>query len=284
MSGGKHLHRLQVGAFDVADLYRAAWVQAVSALDHWVHRELYDRALGCALNVGAEPLWPNVEKPVDSAVAILKEIVNRRHRIAHEADRDPDDGTRRLDISADEVTRTIDHVQRIAAAIAVVLGPSPAMPLQPVHDEPAAGLTPKQELYRVFWKEFEPVVRRHGWTRSVPPPQNWWDMPSGVTGAIWMVSYSRFGCRSELHFGHSDPATNLARWRVLYERRDEILSRFDDELIFDDLPDNKACRIEARLNGPTITDRAKWPQVRRWMEDTQVRLRAAVEAVGGVPG
>ena len=43
--GGRYLERLKVGAFDVADLYRAAWAQAVSALDHWIHRELYDRAL-----------------------------------------------------------------------------------------------------------------------------------------------------------------------------------------------------------------------------------------------
>ncbi|MDQ2585903.1 hypothetical protein CKY47_18300 [Saccharothrix yanglingensis] len=39
-----------MGAFDVADLYRAAWVQAVSTLDHWIHRELYDRAFAFALN------------------------------------------------------------------------------------------------------------------------------------------------------------------------------------------------------------------------------------------
>lgn len=343
VSGGKHLQRLKVSAFDVADLFRAAWVQAVSALDHWVHRELYDRALGFALNVDeerppqffnlrvpmrmfedvhhhrsitlqeafaehlrdhfgyqsfqapekikqalshvtAEPLWPNVEKQLDSAVARLKEIVNRRNRIAHEADRDPDDGTRRLPISADDVTQTIDHVHQIAAAIAAVLGRPPAMLLQPVQDEPVtAGLTPKQELYRRFWGDFQPVVARHGWTKSVPPPQNWWDMPSGVGGVTWVLSYSMFGCRSELNFGHADPATNLARWQALHERRDEITAHFGGELIFDDLPQNKSCRIEARLNGPTITDRARWPLVHRWMEDTQVRLRAAIEAVGGVP-
>jgi hypothetical protein len=345
VSGGKHLHRLKVGAFDVADLYRAAWVQAVSALDHWVHRELYDRALGYALNVGeerppqffklripmqmfedvhhhrkrtleeafaehlrdhfgyqsfqapekikqalahvtAEPLWQSVEKKLDSAVTHLKEIVNRRNRIAHEADRDPDDGTRRLSISADDVTRTIDQVQQIAAAIAEVLGRPPALPLQPVQDEPAqvtAGLTPKQELYRRFWTEFKPVVVRHGWTKATPPPQNWWDMPSGVGGVTWVLSYSMFGCRSELYFGHADPAVNLARWQVLHERREEILARFGGELVFDDLPKNKACRIEARLHGPKITERAKWPDVHRWMEDSMVRLRAAVDAVGGIP-
>jgi hypothetical protein len=48
--GGRYLEKLKVQAFAVADLYRAAWVQAVSALDHWVHRELYDRASGYAAN------------------------------------------------------------------------------------------------------------------------------------------------------------------------------------------------------------------------------------------
>lgn len=343
VSGGKHLQRLQVNAFDVADLYRAAWVQAVSALDHWVHRELYDRALGLALNVDeerppqfaklrvpmrmfedvhhhrsrtlqeafaehlrdhfgyqsfqapekikqalahvtAEPLWQNVEKKLDSAVTRLKEIVDRRNRIAHEADRDPDDGTRRLPIAADDVVRAVDDVHRIASAIAEVLGRPPAMPLQPVQDEPTAGLTPKQELYRRFWTEFKPVVTRHRWTGSAPPPQNWWDMPSGVGGVTWVVSYSMFGCRSELFFGHTDPATNLARWQALHARRDEIMAHFGDDLIFDDLPHNKGCRIEARLKGPKITERAKWSAVHRWMEDTQVRLRAAIDAAGGVPG
>jgi hypothetical protein len=51
VSGGRRLEQLRVGAFDVADLYRAAWVQVVASLDHWVHRELYDRALGFAANV-----------------------------------------------------------------------------------------------------------------------------------------------------------------------------------------------------------------------------------------
>lgn len=345
VSGGKHLQRLQVNAFDVADLYRAAWVQAVSALDHWVHRELYDRALGFALNVGEErppqffnlrvpmrmfedvhhhraktlqeafpehlrdhfgyqsfqapekikqalahvtsaPLWPSVEKQRVSAVARLKEIVDRRNRIAHEADRDPDDGTRRLPITADDVIRAVDDVHQIAAAIAGVLGRPPAIPLQPVQDEPAqvvAGLTPKQELYRRFWTEFKPVVTRRQWAGSAPPPQNWWDMPSGVGGVTWVVSYSMFGCRSELYFGHADPATNLARWQVLHAHRHEIAAHFGDELFFDDLPENKACRIEARLKGPKITERAKWSSVHRWMEDTQVRLRAAIDAAGGVP-
>src|SRR6201999_2623985 len=52
--GGESLEGLQIGRFNVADMYRAAWVQAVSALDHWVSREVSERALGLVLN-SAEP-------------------------------------------------------------------------------------------------------------------------------------------------------------------------------------------------------------------------------------
>lgn len=356
--GGRHLERLKVGAFDVADLYRAAWVQAVSALDHWVHRELYDRALGFALNV-REPrppkffalqipmrlfedvhhhaktlpqafathlrahfgyqsfqapdkikqalahvsdvsLWPNVATHLansgdreltsqDAVVACLKDIVHRRNKIAHEADRDPDDGTKRLSISADEVGRAVDQVEQIASAIAAVLGPPPAaMPGHPVTDGTAqvsatVGLTPKQELYRQFWAEFKPIAERHRWTKAASPATNGWNMPGGVTGTTWAQSFSRFGCRAELYFEHTDPATNLARWRILFEQRDEIVAHFGGELIFDELPNNFGCRIETRLFGVTVDDRPEWPRIRQWMEDSQTRLRAAVDAVGGVP-
>jgi hypothetical protein len=357
--GGQHLERLQVGAFDVADLYRAAWVQAVSALDHWVHRELYDRALGFALNIDVPrpsrfftlqvpmrlfedvhhhsktlreafadhlrahfgyqsfqapdkikqalgfvsdvPLWPTVAEYLagsdqeeltsqDRVVACLKSIVQRRNKIAHEADRDPDDGRKRLPISAAEASRTVDRVEQIAGAIAAVLGPPPAGGVDPsVEGGEVAGavatigLTAKQELYRQFWTQFKPVVERRKWTRSASPVENWWNMPAGVTGTTWALSFARFGCRAELYFEHPDPATNLARWRILYLRRDAISAHFGGDLFFDELPKNIGCRIETRLNGVVVEDQDMWPDIRHWMEESQVRLRAAVDSVGGVP-
>ncbi|RCV58186.1 hypothetical protein [Marinitenerispora sediminis] len=40
---GKSLEGLQPSGVDIGDFYRAAWVQAVSAIDHWFHEELYRR-------------------------------------------------------------------------------------------------------------------------------------------------------------------------------------------------------------------------------------------------
>ena len=193
--GGRYLERLKVGAFDVADLYRAAWVQAVSALDHWVHRELYDRALGFAVEaavprpakflqvqvpmklledvqsrstsmreafraelqrqfgyqsfqapdkirqalsiVSDAPLWANVAKVLsqrndttdsvtsDQVQTRLREIVQRRNRIAHEADRDPAHRGGRNPISDSEATETIDWIANVADVIVTVLGALP---------------------------------------------------------------------------------------------------------------------------------------------------------------
>lgn len=71
--GGRYLQRLQVGAFDVADLYRAAWVQAVSAVDHWIHRELYDRASAFASRVSADrpSKFLQIEVPLSLLEAVL---------------------------------------------------------------------------------------------------------------------------------------------------------------------------------------------------------------------
>jgi restriction system protein len=44
-TAGHHLQKLKVEAFEVSDVFRAAWVQAVAALDHWVRQEVHERML-----------------------------------------------------------------------------------------------------------------------------------------------------------------------------------------------------------------------------------------------
>ena len=146
------------------------------------------------------------------------------------------------------------------------------------------GLTTTAELYGKFWSAFAPLARQRGWTNATPPTFNWWSMPTGVSNVSWTVSYGQFGCRSELFFGHPDSSVNLARWSLLNDKKDALQAAFGDgALIFDELPNNKGCRIETRLLGPKIGDQEKWPEVRDWMIDTQERLRAAVASLAGIP-
>ncbi|MEZ7129656.1 restriction endonuclease [Nonomuraea sp. AD125B] len=74
--GGRNLERLGVAAFDVTDLYRAAWTQAVAALDHWVTQEIIDRAVALAQRPGS-PRPNNF-----SRLSMPVELVEKVHRNA----------------------------------------------------------------------------------------------------------------------------------------------------------------------------------------------------------
>ncbi|MEU5259090.1 DUF4268 domain-containing protein [Amycolatopsis sp. NPDC021455] len=212
---------------------------------------------------------------------MLRKIVNRRNKIAHEADRDPERTDAKRSITANEASEAVDTIDLVARAIVHVIGPPPAVPDLPAEenlDEKTVGVSgsAKDALYRNFWSRFTSIAKQNGWSKAAPTTYNWFQMPSGIAGVNWVVSFSKFGCRSELYFGDSDGGRNLSRWQALADRRDEITGRFGGSLIVDDLPGKKGCRIETRLLGPTVEDEEHWADVLRWMTDTQSRLRAAV--------
>jgi hypothetical protein len=90
--------------------------------------------------------WPSVARelssrgngPTTSTEEIhsrLKEIVHRRNKIAHEADRDPErHGAQRL-ITDHETTSVIDWIEQLATAILGVIGPPPADLDEPAESE-----------------------------------------------------------------------------------------------------------------------------------------------------
>ncbi|MDO9354423.1 MAG: DUF4268 domain-containing protein, partial [Solirubrobacteraceae bacterium] len=157
---------------------------------------------------------------------------------------------------------------------------------QEADDAAVPELTGTRLLYRQFWTLFEPLAKERGWTRASPPAANWWSMSAGGGGNAWSTSWATFGARVELYLGHRDADVNLHRLRLLDQHRDEIQGAFGDvdTVHFDELPHAQACRIEVRNeDGRSIGDQSSWQNTIDWMVDRGERLRAAVDAVGGVP-
>lgn len=189
---GQALAAFQSPVIDIGDFYRAAWVQAVSAIDHWFHEELYRRVAELAAQdspgmpyqltrfelplakveevrrgtttlaeavsghvkakwahaalqnprriseamklVTEDDLWAKAAVQLNEwnhgrtsmSAQTLKQkfqsITERRNRIAHDADLLDGDLKRRRAISGAEVTDAVDWIERIALAIATVLG------------------------------------------------------------------------------------------------------------------------------------------------------------------
>jgi hypothetical protein len=192
VTAGRNLAAFQSPVLDIGDFYRAAWVQAVSALDHWLHEELYRRVaelaskddphmphqltrfelplgkveeirrgtttLADAVSEHVKTKWSNAAlqnpRKISEALRLVTEedvwgkaavqlnawhhgrtsmtsqdlkarhslITDRRNKIAHEADLLDGDLEHRRPMTDAEVTDAIDWIERIALAIATVLG------------------------------------------------------------------------------------------------------------------------------------------------------------------
>lgn len=189
---GQSLAAFQSPVFDIGDFYRAAWVQAVSAIDHWFHEELYRRVadlagqdspgmpyqltnfelplkkieevrrgtitLSDAVSDHVRAKWSNAAlqnpRKISEALKLVTEqniwikaatvinewhhgrtalneqslkkrymaITDRRNKIAHDADLLEGSLSQRRSITDAEVNDAIDWIERIALAIAKVLG------------------------------------------------------------------------------------------------------------------------------------------------------------------
>ncbi|MBB5082172.1 hypothetical protein [Nonomuraea endophytica] len=226
--GGRLLAGLGVSSFDVDDLYRAAWVQAVAALDHWAHEEIYHRAVAIAQRPGdsGKPrkflnfeipmrlveevnmgfvswetgfhdqlkkslahrafqnpakikegfslvtdlqLWDEVAKVLTAhrsdgrrvvareLIHLLTTVANRRNKISHEADRDPDQRGAKMAIDADAVQEVIDLLETVAAAIVEALDHEAALPAP----QPAPVLPMQNTSAAELAQRFDTLLSRH---------------------------------------------------------------------------------------------------------------------------
>lgn len=148
----------------------------------------------------------------------------------------------------------------------------------------AGGTSARNALYKEFWTDFQELIQGRGWTNGTAPAQNWWTLSTTAPGYSWGVSYMTGGCRSELYIDTGDKVRNEYLLSLLEEREAALGAAFGEgELIFDPLPNKRACRFEVQLPGPKVVDRDTWASALAWMVATQERLRKAVAAAGGLP-
>lgn len=86
-AAGKHFSELGITRFEISDIYRAAWVQAVAALDQWVRREIHERMLKLSANphaIAKPERYRNFElslgaiEEVQAGARSLQEVLDER--------------------------------------------------------------------------------------------------------------------------------------------------------------------------------------------------------------
>jgi len=146
-------------------------------------------------------------------------------------------------------------------------------------------LSPNRELKQEFWQLFldQLHLRFPNWTNTRKSlPQNWMNLPAGVSAANYAVVITGSSVRVEIYFTSRDATINLANFEKVFAQRAAIERVFGEPMDWDELPGRKACRISSSVPA-SINNRDDWGTHLNWLLVNIGRLRAAVDSVGGLP-
>jgi restriction system protein len=108
-TAGQHLAQLDVRSFEVDDVFRAAWVQSVAALDHWVRQEVRYRMLRLAGQPGGAK--PDGFAAFPMTLGLLEDVQHGRRSLADAIDQQLRDTRSHL---------TYQHPDKIKEAFSLV--------------------------------------------------------------------------------------------------------------------------------------------------------------------
>lgn len=147
------------------------------------------------------------------------------------------------------------------------------------------GMTERTQLYWDFWTKFTEQVRaKHPtWTRATTTKSSWLGMSAGVSGVNWISTFNSKGLGVQLEFVASDRELNVARFRAIHEHRAEMEAAFGASLSWEPMDGYKATRVAAYGELVDVSQVERWEAWIDWLIVTGERLRAALQAVGGVP-
>jgi len=149
----------------------------------------------------------------------------------------------------------------------------------------AGGQSKTKEMYRRFWSLYLEKLHDQypGWTNTRKAlPQSWMTFPLGVSEVKLGVVATRDYLRVELYFASPSSDVNEANFHRVLAHRATIEQSFQHALEWDSLEGKKSCRVSyARAGG--VSDESDWNDQVHWLVDAAGRLRAAVDAAGGMP-
>jgi hypothetical protein len=139
----------------------------------------------------------------------------------------------------------------------------------------------KAPLYRQFWTRFLERVRAEhpDWTSaSKPQTSSWFPMACPFKGGPYYgFSFAQGGrLRTELYIDFGDADANTELFEQLRFRQTDIEGMYGSELVWEDLPGKRACRI-ADYGLGDVSDSERHDAYIEWFFDTGTRLRRAIE-------
>ncbi|MDD4476249.1 MAG: DUF4268 domain-containing protein [Eubacteriales bacterium] len=128
-----------------------------------------------------------------------------------------------------------------------------------------------------FWEKALPVMRvKTGIYNNVSPTKdNWITGASGHSGVVFNPVIRMDGARAELYIDTGDEQRNISIYEKLKSKENDIVSSFPGELIWQDLPGKRACRICVQYHEYGLNNEEHWDEIIVWLADNVAALMKA---------
>jgi hypothetical protein len=121
-----------------------------------------------------------------------------------------------------------------------------------------------------FWEKALPVLRvKTGLYNNVSPiKDNWLTGASGYSGIVFNPVIRMDGARAELYIDTGDEKRNTIIYEKLKFKKNDFDSSFSGELIWQDLPGKRACRICVQYHDFGLNNEEHWDEIIDWLSDS----------------
>jgi hypothetical protein len=148
-----------------------------------------------------------------------------------------------------------------APNLRIVAGPPPGK------KKPPAPETPRNKRYLDFFNKLitKILAQKPNFTRAKAWPQSWWNTGIGRSGFSVSTPFTidnKF--RVELYIDTGNKELNDKAFSELKENRVPIEEKIGKELVWDPIPDSRACRIYLAIDGTIEDNQEKLDQIIEW--------------------
>jgi hypothetical protein len=163
-----------------------------------------------------------------------------------------------------------------APYISIIAGPNP---VGKQIGEEKKEMAERKQTRREFWKLLLGLAKTktHIYDRINPTDDYWLSAGSGKGGFWYSITVRMKDSQVELFFDRGDVDDNKKIFDALYQRKDEIETKFGEPLDWQRLDNRKGCRVRHVIKDYGFDDKEHWPILQEKLVEAMIRLHKALQ-------
>jgi hypothetical protein len=126
------------------------------------------------------------------------------------------------------------------------------------------------EFWKLFLKKASDKIP--SFQNISPSKDNWIGIGSGLSGVAFNSVISDYYARAEVYISRASKEENKLIFKILFDNKTEIEAKFGNRLIWEELPDKKACRIKYEINDVTYFNKEDWGKMINFLIENMIKI------------